>query len=329
MLHRRHLLAAATAGLPLPALVPSQAMAQTGDWPSRPIRLLVPYPPGGPNDIIARLYAQPMSAMLRQPVVIENRSGAGGTIGVDAAAKAAPDGYTLVVTSSGPLVILPHVSANMPYRVPQDFTPLSILTLVPEALVATPSLGVKDLAGLIDYGRRNPGRLNIGTAGSAGISHLAAELFRSQTGLDLTVVPYRGAAPAVTDLLGGSIQLLFADLPVILPHIRSGAMTAVVLASKQRHPSTPELPITAEAGFPELLADNWYSILGPAGLPPAIRDRLSAVLKSASETPEVRDGLAVQGAAANWTTPDVFAATIARESAVWKRIAEAANIRTD
>ncbi|RYI90690.1 MAG: hypothetical protein EON47_21390, partial [Acetobacteraceae bacterium] len=177
MMHRRHLLAAA-AGLPLPGM----ARAQTGDWPNRPIRLLVPYPPGGPNDIIARLYAQPMSAMLKQPVVIENRSGAGGTIGVDAAAKAAPDGHTLVVTSSGPLVILPHVSSNMPYRVPQDFTPLSILTLVPEALVATPSLGVKDMAGLLEYGRRNPGKLNIGTAGSAGISHLAAELFRSQTG---------------------------------------------------------------------------------------------------------------------------------------------------
>lgn len=328
MLHRRHLLAAAAAaGLPLPAQ--AQAQAQTGDWPNRPIRLLVPYPPGGPNDIIARLYAQPMSALLRQPVVIENRSGAGGTIGVDAAAKAPPDGYTLVVTSSGPLVILPHVSSNMPYRVPQDFTPLSILTLVPEALVATPSLGVKDMAGLIAWGRRNPGRLNIGTAGSAGISHLAAELFRSQTGLDVTVVPYRGAAPAVTDLLGGSIQLLFADLPVIMPHIRSGALTAVVLASKQRHPATPDLPITAEAGFPELLADNWYSILGPAGLPPAIRDRLSAVLKAAAETPEVRDNLAAQGAAAHWTTPAVFGETIARESAIWKRIAEAAHIRTD
>lgn len=328
MPHRRHLLAA-TAGLSLPSLLASRARAQSGDWPSRPIRLLVPYPPGGPNDIIARLYAQPLSAMLKQPVVIENRSGAGGTIGVDAAAKAPPDGHTLVVTSSGPLVILPHVSANMPYRVPQDFTPLSILTLVPEALVATPSLGVKDLAGLLEYGRRNPGKLNIGTAGSAGISHLAAELFRSQTGLDVTVVPYRGAAPAVTDLLGGSIQLLFADLPVIIPHIRSGALNAIVLASRRRHPATPDLPITAEVGYPELLADNWYSILGPANLPAPIRDRLSAVLKAAAETPEVRDNLAAQGAAAHWTTPAEFSETIARESAIWKRIAEAANIRTD
>ena len=289
----------------------------------------MPYPPGGPNDIIARLYAQPLSALLKQPVVVENRGGAGGTIGVDAAAKSAPDGYTLVVTSSGPLVITPHTSSHVPYRVPQDFTPISILTLVPEALVAHPSLGVRDLAGLIALAKRQPGKLNIGTAGSAGISHLAAELLRAQTGLDITVVPYRGAAPAVVDLLGGQIQLLFADLPVIMPHIRSGALTAVVLASTRRSPATPELPTTAEAGYPELLADNWYSILGPAGLPPPILDRLSAVLKAASETPEVRDGLAAQGAAAHWTTPGAFGDTIGAESEKWRRIAQAANIRTD
>ena len=326
-MHRRHLLAAAAA-MPLAAHA-QPAPAQPGDWPSRPIRLIVPYPPGGPNDIIARLYAQPMGAMLKQPVVIENKGGAGGLIGVDAAAKSAPDGYTLLVTSSGPLVISPHVSANVPYRVPQDFTPISILTLVPEALAATPSLGVRDLPGLIALARRQPGKLNIGTAGTAGISHLAAELLRFQTGIDITVVPYKGAAPAVTDLLGGQIQLLFADLPVIIPHFRSGALTPLVLASRQRSATMPELPITAELGFPELLADNWYSLLGPARLPAPMLDRLSAVLKTASQAPEVHDALAAQGAAANWTSPAEFAATIAAESEKWRKIAEAANIRTD
>ncbi|MBL6458008.1 tripartite tricarboxylate transporter substrate binding protein [Belnapia sp. T6] len=320
-MQRRHLLAAACA-------LPIAARAQ-GGWPSRPIRLVIPYPPGGPNDIIARLYAQPMSAMLGQPVVIENRAGAGGIIGVDAVAKAPADGHALVVTSSGPLVILPHVSSNVPYRVPADFTPISILTLVPEALVATPSLGVKDLPGLLARGRDRGLRLNIGTAGAAGISHLAAEMLRLQTGLDITVVPYRGGAPAVTDLLGGQIQLLFADLPVVLPHIRSGAMRALALASVRRSTLLPNLATTAEAGLPDVVADNWYSLLGPAGLPAPVASRLSTVLKAASETPTVRDGLAEQGAAAHWTSPEDFTATIAAESAKWQRVAQAANIRVD
>ncbi len=320
-MHRRQLLAAAAA-------LPVTARAQSG-WPSRPIRLIVPFPPGGPNDIIARLYAQPLSAMLGQPVVIENRPGAGGVLGVDAVAKAPPDGHTLVLTSSGALVIIPHVTATMPYRVPQDLTPVSIVTLVPEALVAAPGLGVTDLAGLLALARRPGTRLAIGTAGAAGISHLAAEMLRLQTGMELTVVPYRGGAPAVTDLLGGQIQLLFADLPVVLAHLRSGALRALALASTARSPLLPDLPTTSEAGMPEILADNWYSLLGPAGLPGAIVERLSAALKAASEMPAVRDGLREQGAAAHWTSPDAFAATIVTESARWRRTAEAARIRID
>ncbi|WP_043364271.1 tripartite tricarboxylate transporter substrate binding protein [Belnapia sp. F-4-1] len=320
-MHRRHLLAAA-------AVLPAIARAQPA-WPSRPIRLIVPFPPGGPNDIIARLYAQPLTAMLGQPVVIESRPGAGGVIGVDAAAKAPPDGHTLVLTSSGALVIIPHVTNTVPYRVPQDLTPVSIVTLVPEALVAVPSLGVSDLAGLRALAQRPGTRLAIGTAGAAGISHLAAEMLRLQSGMELTVVPYRGAAPAVTDLLGGQIQLLFADLPVVLPHLRSGALRALALASTRRSPILPDLPTTAEAGLPEVLADNWYSLLGPAGLPTAVVDRLSTALKEASETPAVRDGLREQGATAQWTSPAAFATTIAEESARWQRVAEAAHIRLE
>ncbi len=320
-MHRRHLLAAAAA-------LPVAAGAQPS-WPSRPIRLIVPFPPGGPNDIIARLYAQPLTAMLGQPVVIENRPGAGGVIGVDAAAKAPPDGHTLVLTSSGALVIIPHVTNTVPYRVPQDLTPVSIVTLVPEALVAVPSLGVTDLAGLRALAKRPGSRLAIGTAGAAGISHFAAEMLRLQSGMELTVVPYRGGAPAVTDLRGGQIQLLFADLPVVLPHLRSGALRALVLASTRRSSILPDLPTTAEAGLPEVLADNWYSLLGPAGLPAGVVERLSAALKEASETPAVRDGLREQGATAHWTSPSGFVATIAEESARWRRVAEAAHIRLD
>ena len=283
-----------TAGLALAAPRPAAAQA----WPARPIRIIVPFPPGGPNDIIARLYAPQLQAILGQGVVIENRGGGGGVVGTDAALKASPDGTTFAITNGGSLVITPHVSANMPYRVPEDMTLVSVVTLVPEALVANPRLGVKTLAELVALAKREPGRLNIGTAGAAGISHLAAELFRVQTGTDVVVVPYRGAAPAVTDIVAGQIGLLFADLPVILPQIRAGTLTALAMASERRSPVLPDLPTTGEQGFPGLLADNWYCMVAPPRLPEAILERMSAALRTASETPAVRDALAAQGAQA-------------------------------
>ena len=314
-----------TAGLALAAPRPAAAQA----WPARPIRIIVPFPPGGPNDIIARLYAPQLQAILGQGVVIENRGGGGGVVGTDAALKASPDGYTFAITNGGSLVITPHVSANMPYRVPDDMTLVSVVTLVPEALVANPRLGVKTLAELVALAKREPGRLNIGTAGAAGISHLAAELFRVQTGTDVVVVPYRGAAPAVTDIVAGQIGLLFADLPVILPQIRAGTLTALAMASERRSPVLPDLPTTAEQGFPGLLADNWYCMVAPPRLPEAILERMSAALRTASETPAVRDALAAQGAQAVWTAQAAFAEMVRVESAKWERIARAANVRTD
>lgn len=314
-----------TAGLALAAPRPAAAQA----WPARPIRIIVPFPPGGPNDIIARLYAPQLQAILGQGVVIENRGGGGGVVGTDAAVKAPPDGTTFAITNGGSLVITPHVSANMPYRVPEDMTLVSVVTLVPEALVANPRLGVGTLAELVALAKREPGRLNIGTAGAAGISHLAAELFRVQTGTDVVVVPYRGAAPAVTDIVAGQIGLLFADLPVILPQIRAGMLTALAMASERRSPVLPDLPTTAEQGFPGLLADNWYCMVAPPRLPEAILARMSAALRQASEAPDVRDALAAQGAQAVWTAQAAFAEMVRVESAKWEGIARAANVRTD
>ncbi|MBX9700851.1 MAG: tripartite tricarboxylate transporter substrate binding protein, partial [Acetobacteraceae bacterium] len=280
---QRRTVLTASAGLAL--AVPRRSRAQPA-WPTRPVRLIVPFPPGGPNDIIARLYAPPLQAILGQPVVIENRGGGGGVIGTDAAIKSPPDGSVFAVTNGGSLVISPHVSGNVPYRVPDDMTLVSVVTLVPEALVANPRLGVRDLAGLVALARREPGRLNIGTAGAAGISHLAAELFNAQiteqTGAGVTVVPYRGAAPAVTDLVAGQIQLLFADLPVILPQIRAGTLTALALASTRRSAVLPDLATTGEQGFPGLLADNWYCMVAPPRLPEPILARMSDALRQAS-----------------------------------------------
>lgn len=321
---RRRLLAAAGG-----AILAAPGLARAQAWPTRPVRIIVPFPPGGPNDIIARLYQPQLQAILGQSVVIENRAGGGGVVGTDAAVKAPADGTTFAITNGGSLVISPHVTANVPYRVPDDMTLVSVVTRVPEALVANPRLGVRTLAELVALAKREPNRINIGTAGAAGISHLAAELFKVQTATDVVVVPYRGAAPAVTDIVSGQIQLLFADLPVVLPQIRAGTLTAVAMASERRSPVLPDLPTTGEQGFPGLLADNWYCMVAPPRLPEPILARMSAALRQASETPEVRDGLANQGAEAVWTAQAAFAELVRVESARWERIARGANVRTD
>ena len=320
---RRHLLAAVAAASP------GGTLGQTAEWPNRPIRAIVPYPPGGPNDIIARLYAPELTTALRQTVLVENRAGGSGVIGTDYAIKSPPDGYTLGIVDGGSLVIVPHTQPAMPYKVPDDVSLISVVTRVPEALVANPRLGVKTLPELLELAKRQPGKLNIGTAGAAGISHLAALLFKAQTGAEVEVVPYRGAAPAVTDLVAGQIQLLFADLPVILPHIRAGALSPLALAARVRSPALPDLPTTAEFGFARLLAENWYCMVGPAQLPAAIRARLSAAAKAASESAAVRDGLAAQGAEAAWTSPQDFAALVREESETWRQVARSANVRAE
>jgi tripartite-type tricarboxylate transporter receptor subunit TctC len=327
-MHRRHLLAGAAA-LPL-APRPSRAQGTGGgDWPSRPVRTIVPYPPGGPNDIIARLYAPALTQALGQTVLVENRAGGSGVVGTDTVLKSPPDGYTFGIVDGGSLVIVPHTQPSLPYRVPEDAALISVVTEVPEALVAHPRLGVKTLPELLALARREPGRLNIGTAGAAGISHLAAHLFIAQTGAAVEVVTYRGAAPAVQDLVAGQIQLLFADLPVILPHIRAGALTPLALAARNRSPSLPDLPTTAEQGFPRLLAENWYCMVGPARLPQAIQERMSAALRTASQAQSVREGLAQQGAQAVWTTQADFATRVREESPVWREVARSANVRAE
>ncbi len=321
-MNRRHLLAAAVA-------LPAVARAQPAEWPSRPIRTIVPYPPGGPNDIIARLYAPQLGAALRQTVLVENRAGGSGVIGTDTAIKSLPDGYTLGIVDGGSLVIVPHTQPALPYKVPDDFSLISVVARVSEALVANPRLGVKTLPELLELAKRQPGRLNIGTAGAAGISHLAALLFKALTGAEVEVVPYRGAAPAVTDLLAGQVQLLFADLPVILPHIRAGALTALAMAARSRSPALPDLPTTAEFGVPRMLAENWYCMVGPARLPAPIHARLSAAVREASETAAVRDGLDAQGAVAAWTSQQDFATLVREESETWRQVAQAAGVKAE
>ena len=323
-MQRRNLLGALAA---LPAF--AQGAWAQGAWPNRPIRTIVPYPPGGPNDIIARLYAPALTAALGQTVLVENRAGGSGVIGADYVLKSPADGYTLGTIDGCSLVIAPHTQPSMPYRVPDDATLLSVVARVPEALVAFPGLGVKTLPELLDLARRRPGTLNIATAGAAGISHLTAHLFRQQTGAQVEVVPYRGAAPAVTDLVAGQVQLLFADLPVILPHIQAGALVPLALAARQRSPSLPVLRTTVEFGFPKLLAENWYCTVAPRGLPAPVTQRLTEALKAASEAASVRDGLAAQGAEASWTSQADFAALVREQSETWRQVVAASGVKTE
>ncbi len=318
-MRRRPLLAA---GLLLPAIARAQ-----DNWPNRPIRIVVPFPPGGPNDLIARLYAPELSRTLGTPVVIENRAGGAGVVGADNVVKSAPDGYSFAIVNGGSLVITPHVQ-SMPYQV-ADVGLVSEVANVPEALVATPRLGVNTLPELLDYAKAHPGSLNIGTAGQGGISHLAAVLFETETRAGITVVPYRGAAPAVTDLLAGQIQLLFADLPPVLAQVKGGTLKALALAARQRSPALPDLRTTVEYGFPRVLAENWYCMIGPRNLPPAILSRMSDAVKAASQSAPVRDGLVSQGAMPSWTSVEDFAKRVREDSAVWAEVARGANIRTD
>ena len=260
----------------LGALFALAAWAQP--YPSKPVRLIVGFPAGGPADIFGRTLAQGMAPELGQPVVVENVSGVGGVLGVDRAAKAAPDGYTLCINSASPLVIAPYSLSKIPYDVKKDFAFITLVVRVPEVVAVHPSLPVNSLSELISYARANPGKVNFGSAGSGSITHLAGELLKAEAKVDLVHVPYKGAAPAVNDLLGGQVQMGIFDVPVLLGHIRSGKLKAFALTSRQRAASLPEVPTTVELGYPNVNSDNWYGLVAAAGTPAEVQRRIHAAL---------------------------------------------------
>src|SRR5437899_4695920 len=255
-------------------LLPAAAAAQ--DFPTKPIRLIVPFPPGGPNDIIARLVGQRMSEITKQPVVIDNRGGQAGVLGTDAVAKAAPDGYTIGIVSASALVINPWME-KVPYDVVKDIAPVTLNVTVPEMLVVASNVPANNMAELIALARAQPGKLNFASAGIGGLPHLAGELFKLTAKLDIVHVPYRGAAPAINDLLGQQVQMTFLDLPVILPHIKAGNLKPIALGARERAKQAPDVPTTAEVGMPDLLIENWYGMIGPAGLPREVLDKINRV----------------------------------------------------
>jgi tripartite-type tricarboxylate transporter receptor subunit TctC len=308
-------------------LGPFAASAQ--DYPTRPIRLIVPFPAGGPSDMFARLLGIKLSESLGHQVVVENRSGVGGVTGVDVVARSAPDGYTIGLSSAGALSIIPFMLTKMPFDWEKDLALLTLVARVPEVLVVHPSLKVETLKDLVDYARANPGKLNFGSSGVGSISHVAVELLKTEAHVDLVHVPYRGAAPAVTDLLGGQVQLTVFDVPVLLPHIRSGALHALAVTSRTRATNLPDVPTTAETGYPSVLSDNWYGLLAPAATPPAILNKIQSAATAALSADDLKAQYAKQDAVAAPTTPAEFVAFVTAERAKWKEVVVATGVKFD
>jgi tripartite-type tricarboxylate transporter receptor subunit TctC len=306
-------------------LLPAAAAAQ--DFPNRPIKLIVPFPAGGPADTIARIYAERMQAILGQPVIIDNRSGAGGITGVDAVAKADPNGYTIALSSPGALAINPSVQTNMPYNVQKDLKAISLAVRVPEVLVVAPNVKASTVAELLALSKAQD--INFASTGAGSMPHLAAELFKLKSGVKSQHIPYRGAAPAVNDLLGSQVQWMFADIPVLLPHIKAGTFKAIGLGSTKRSPALPDLKTFVEQGLPEVLADNWYGFIAPAATPADVVAKLNKAANEAAKSKDVIEKLAVQGVDAEGSTSEVFHQMIIDETKKWGDVIRATGIKLE
>jgi len=309
----------------LSLLALSATAARPDDFPNRPIRLIVPFPPGGPNDILARMIGQRMSNILHQPIVIDNRGGQAGVLGTDAIAKANPDGYTIGIVSASALVISPAME-KVAYDAHKDFAPVTLVATVPEMLVVATSVPAKSMAELLALAKAQPGKLNFASSGPGSLPHLAGELFKLTANIDIVHVPYRGAAPAINDLLGQQVQMTFLDLPVILPQIKAGNLKPIALGARERASQAPDVPTTAEVGMPDLLIENWYGMVGPAGLPREVLDKINRVAVEAMRDPSVKDKLADQGLTLVPQTPEEFRAFIATDAIRWANVVKKAGL---
>jgi tripartite-type tricarboxylate transporter receptor subunit TctC len=303
----------------------SPALASAQDFPNRSIRMIVPFPPGGPNDIIARLVGKRMGEILKQTIVIENRAGQGGVVGTDVVAKSAPDGYTIAVTSAGALAISPSME-KVAYDSLKDLQPITLVAKVPEMLVVATSVPANNMQELIALAKSKPGKLNFASSGSGSLPHLAGELFKLQAKIDIVHVPYRGAAPAVNDLLGQQVEMVFLDLPVLLAQVNAGKLRAIAIGAPQRVPSAPDVPTTTEAGLPNLQTENWYGMVAAADTPPAIVAILNKAAVEATKDPDVVSKLAEQGATLVGDTPEHFHAYIASEMKKWAGVIKEAGV---
>jgi tripartite-type tricarboxylate transporter receptor subunit TctC len=312
------------------AALSAAAAARAGEpYPSRPIRLIVPFPAGGGTDIVARILGQKLHESLGQPVIIDNRGGAGGTVGAAMAAKAAADGYTLVLVPTSH-VINPSIYAKLPYDTEKDFAPISMVASTGILMAVNPRVGVDSIRGLIEAAKARPQEIaNFGSAGAGTVFHLTGELFKQLSGLPLVHVPYRGGGPTVTALMAGEIPLAFETVLALQPHVRAGTIRALAVTSARRNATMPEIPTTAEMGFPSLVADNSYALFAPAATPAEIVAKLSAATLAALASPDMRARLHEQGAEAVGNSPAELAAYVAAEIPKWAALARQAGIKPE
>jgi len=305
------------------------ALAQVENYPSKPIRVVVPFPPGGATDILARAAAQRMQEAWGQSVIVDNRPGAGGNIGSDLVAKSAPDGYTLLMGTVGTHAINPSLYAKMPYDHVKDFAPIILVASVPNVLEVNPSLPVNSVTELIAYAKANPGKLNFASSGNGTSIHLSGELFKTMTGVQMTHVPYKGSAPALADLIGGQVQLMFDNLPPSLAQIKAGKLRALAVTSSTRTAALPDIPTVAEAGVPGFEASSWFGLLAPAATPAPIVAKINAEIAKWLATPEAKEKLLAQGANAAGGTPDDFARHIGAETTKWAKVVKESGAKVD
>ena len=299
------------------------------EYPTKPIRLVITYPPGGNTDLVGRALALKLGEFMGQQVVVDNRGGAGGVLGSMITAQSAPDGYTIMLGTSAGMVINPLLSRKLTYDPVRDFAPVSMVVIVPQLLVINPQLPVKNVRELIAFAKAKPGYLNAGSSGVGTPNHFGTELLKWLAGVDIVHVPYKGGAPALTDLLGGQIQMAFSSVPAVLPHIKAGRLVALGVGSAKRSPALPNIPTIAEAGVPGYEYTTWYGIFAPAKTPRTLIARLNAEIVKAMETPDIKDRFTALGGDPDPGTPEELRAYMANESAKWAKIIKAANIRIE
>jgi tripartite-type tricarboxylate transporter receptor subunit TctC len=299
-----------------------------GAYPNQPIRFIVPYPPGGGTDVIARIVQERFRVELGQPIIIENRAGAGGSVGTDVVAKSAPDGYTVLFTLSSH-TINPAIYPRLPFDTEKDFAPVGVVASLPQVLAANPNFAPNTVAEVIAEAKRRPGQLQFASVGNGSPSHLAGELFNLRTGTQIVHVPYRGGGPAVTDVMGGQVPLLWVSIPAAAAQIKAGRLKALAVSTTQRSSAFPDVPTVQQAGVADFEVDSWYAMFVPAGTPRPVIDRLNQALNRVIADPGVRERLMAQGGEPSGGTPEQLGRTVSAEIARWTRLAREANIKAD
>lgn len=312
-----------------PGAMAADAGDVAADFPNKPIRIIVPYPPGGSTDALARMLGQKLSTRFEQPVVVENRAGASGNLGANLAAKSPPDGYTLFLGTSTALAVNPHLYPSLPYNPQQDFAPLILATSLPSLVVVNSAVPVSTIKELNEYLKRRPESVNYASSGNGTPAHLGVEMYKNMTGLSITHVPYKGGAPALVDLVGGQTSLMFAILPESWPLVKDGRLKALAITTAERSPLMPDVPTVAEAGVPGYELVGWYGLLAPAGTPKEIVNKLNQALDQALREKDVLDKLTAAGFQVEGGKPERLGQLMRSESAKWGQVVRDANIKLD